>query len=403
MHQDQKSFTLIETEAQLNAFAESNKNIDWLCFDTEFIGERRYVTLLCLIQVTTPNGSYFIDPIKLKRLDPFLKMLENPAILKVTHAGDNDYRLLFANYGIVPSNTFDTQVAAAFIGYKYPVSFRKLVETELNIFLNKGYAVTDWDQRPINAKQLKYAMNDVLPLYDLWKSLEDKLRTAGRLHWAQEEFARMESAAFYDKDPIEDILAGNIMASLSPKEQVFLIRLSLWRRAQAKEKNYSQEMILPGKLISAIVKTIHSGKDALLNNRRIPEKIADRYGDLFYDFYNQKITPEERAWLNQIPQENTDTNKEDLVTEMVSLVIRHKCQEAGVAHNLVVSKNTIKKIGANGFEEGDHPLESGWRREFLGDQIVQWMEDRDQLEIAIEGSTIRLQPRTEALQANSPN
>ncbi|MCB9298190.1 MAG: hypothetical protein H6559_34485 [Lewinellaceae bacterium] len=87
------------------------------------------------------KGLFLIDPIRLKNLDPFLDLVADPGITKITHAGDNDYRLLNNLFGIVPVNVFDTQVAVSFVGYNYPVSFRKLVESELNVHLKKGYAV----------------------------------------------------------------------------------------------------------------------------------------------------------------------------------------------------------------------------------------------------------------------
>lgn len=109
------NFTYIDTEKQLLDFINDNRDIKWMAFDTEFVGEKRYHPLLCLIQVVTENGSYIIDPIPLPSLSPFLSLIENERIVKITHAGDNDYRLLNNLYGVVPKNIFDTQVAAGFI------------------------------------------------------------------------------------------------------------------------------------------------------------------------------------------------------------------------------------------------------------------------------------------------
>ena len=116
----------IKDQAGLTQFAEDNKSVSWLGFDTEFVGEKRYYTLLCLIQIVTENGYYLIDTLVVKDLTPFLRFLEDPEVLIITHAGENDYRLLYGYYKTLPNNLFDTQVAAAFVGYKYPVSFRKI-------------------------------------------------------------------------------------------------------------------------------------------------------------------------------------------------------------------------------------------------------------------------------------
>jgi len=172
-----EDYTLIETPDALDQFYEEHKNLDWLGFDTEFVGEKRYTTRLCLIQTISDKGLYLIDPIRLQeRLGPFLRLIEDARIEKITHAGDNDYRLLYNLYGILPRNVFDTQVVGGFVGYKYPTSFRKLVEGELGKRLKKGYAVADWEARPLKNKPIKYALDDVIPLPGLWRSLKEKLK-----------------------------------------------------------------------------------------------------------------------------------------------------------------------------------------------------------------------------------
>ena len=92
-HQD------ITTAEQLAQFAQDNQDITWLGFDTEFINEKRFYPLLCLLQVITEHGVYILDPLTLPDLAPFLAMVEDPQILKITHAGENDYRLLHSLYG----------------------------------------------------------------------------------------------------------------------------------------------------------------------------------------------------------------------------------------------------------------------------------------------------------------
>jgi len=113
-----ENYSILTTTQDLEAFASANKDIKWMAIDTEFIGEKRYQTLLCLIQVATPNGLYLIDLIKLKEIKPLLDFLTDANILKITHAGENDYRLLHELYDIIPKNVFDTQVAAGFGGHR---------------------------------------------------------------------------------------------------------------------------------------------------------------------------------------------------------------------------------------------------------------------------------------------
>ena len=382
-------FTLIEDQQAISRFGEENQSITWLGFDTEFVGEKRFFTRLCLIQVITENGLYLIDPFKVKDMQVFLDMVTDPDIIKITHAGDNDYRLLQIGYGIIPKNVFDTQIAAGYVGYNYPVSFRKLVEGELGIFLAKGYAVADWEERPFKSKQLKYALNDVVPLYKLWKQLDKKLQDADRGEWAKQEFSIFEDSAFYEKDVHKEALGSNLMRALKTKERVFLMRLFAWRNDLAREKNYSKEMILPGKMISQIVRTINAGKEALRHNRRIPGRVAEKYGDTFVELFEGPITEEEKDLLKRIPSEVREDPAQEVLLEMLYLLIKYRCMEKGVAPSLVFSRAAIKRLIAAP-DATEHALLRGWRKELIGEQFVEWLLNFDRLYLEIEGGNIQL-------------
>ncbi|HQU58225.1 MAG: HRDC domain-containing protein [Phaeodactylibacter sp.] len=385
-------YTLIESPLALDEFYASHRNLSWIAFDTEFVGEKRYVTSLCLIQVLSEKGVFLIDPLRLKHIDPLLELIADPKITKITHAGDNDYRLLNANYGILPRNVFDTQIAAAFLGYKYPVSFRKLVEGELKKYLKKGYAVADWESRPLQKKHISYAIDDVTPLPGLWKSLTGKLEANNRLHWAQAEFAQLETAHFYEKDPHSEAINSNLMRSLNAKEQVFLLRLFEWRRQVAEGRNHSKEMVLPSKYISHIVRGIPSGPEALRHNRRIPDKIVDRFGKTFADLFSREISEEEQLLLGRIPSEEEEDPKEEIIVEMLYQVIKYKCLEQDISVNIVLPRNAIKKIRAKE-DDALELLDDGWRKEFLGAYFLEWLASATELEMDLHPDRIILLPK----------
>ena len=234
---DPTHFTLVETPESLDLFWQANKNVEWMAFDSEFMGEKRFLTSLCLIQVATRMGTFLIDPLALKNIDPVLEMIQNPSILKITHAGENDYRLLYAHFGILPRNVFDTQIAAGFIHYKYPLAFKRLVETELRVPLKKGYTVADWEARPFKPQQLEYAVYDILPLHPLWELMQDKLQRLGRGDWVREECLALEQESYYAKDPHHEVLSNQMIRSLNKSEQLFMLRLLEWRGREAERKN----------------------------------------------------------------------------------------------------------------------------------------------------------------------
>lgn len=382
-------YFLIDNQSKLQTFQQENQGITWICFDTEFIGEKRYQTSLCLIQVMTERGLYLIDPIEVRDLYPLLHFLEDESVVTITHAGENDYRLLHAQYDSIPKNVFDTQIAAGFVGHKYPVSFRKLVESELDITLNKSHAVTDWESRPLSNKQIQYALDDVLPLYDLWQSLQRQLEQRGRLHWAKEEFGVLESAEFYFRDPNHEVLKSELMKSLNKREKIFLMRVLNWREETAERRNHSREMVLPNRMLSHLVRGIASGKDALYRNRRLPDKVISKYGEMFEELFREPPTEAEKELLKQIKKPEDDDPREEMLQELLYLLVRYKCMELDITPLMVMPKNAIKKL-KDGDEELDRSLDAGWRRELLGDALVDWLRNFNQLDLKVVDNRIEL-------------
>lgn len=379
----------INTDAGLLAFAEECKDVEWMGFDTEFIGEKRYYTLLCLIQVSVEHGYYLIDPLAIDNLDPFLAFLEDPSVITITHAGDNDYRLLYQQFGTVPQNIFDTQVAAGFIGHRYPMSFGKLVEAETGDQLGKGFAVTDWTQRPMSNKQVKYALNDVIYLRPLYDSIMGKLAENGRQTWALEECAVFTNPDYYYRDPNHEFLNSNIARSSRTKERIFLMRLYEWRRSTAEEKNYSKEMILQSKVISQIVRGVRGGMDAMLDNRRLPQKTVKRYGDMFIRFYNDPGTEEELEVVNSIQRSSREEEEDDMLIELLYLIMKYRASEAEISHALVMPRNAIKRMKQESAVR-EKLIGSGWRSGLLGEDFVNWIKNFENLKLKIEGGKISL-------------
>ena len=393
MRTDTKNVVLIEKKESLEDFYQENKAVKWMGFDTEFVGEKRYHTLLCLIQIATVNGFYIIDPLKIDDLSPLLKMIQDDSILKITHAGENDYRLFKSYFNILPKNVFDTQLAAGFVGYKYPISFSKLVEKELKVYLKKGYTVSDWESRPINKKQLDYALNDVIYLEQLWQGLANKLEKLNRTEWVAEEFKKLELEETYHFDPNREALNNSMILGLKLKEQIFLVRLYAWRRQEAERKNYSKEMILPSKFIGAFVRNMKSGKGALLNHRRVPDKIIEKNWDTFIELYRKEATPEELAILEKIPPSPQENPSHDDMMEIMYLIIKYNCHKKNIAPDLVINRTNFKKMKAD-FNYFDEKLARGWREEMIGEQMIHWLRNRENLEISMDNGqfTMKVKP-----------
>ena len=160
--------------------------------DTEFMGEGRYRTLLCLVQLATPQVPGMAERIEL--LDPLEEgltaaplsaVLADPRVEVVVHAGRQDVALVRRRFGSEVRNVFDTQVAAGFAGLGAQTSYESLLAELLGVRIAKTAGFTRWDTRPLTAEQRAYAREDVVHLLELADELQRRLLELGRLEWAR--------------------------------------------------------------------------------------------------------------------------------------------------------------------------------------------------------------------------
>jgi ribonuclease D len=174
----------VDTADELAALIEGVRDEPRYALDTEFHGERSYWPRLALIQLAWPGGVALIDPLTVDPA-PLGELLAGPGCM-VAHAADQDLSILERACGKIPSQLFDTQVAAGFIGLG-TASLASAVERMLGTRLAKGDRLTDWTRRPLRAEQRAYAAADVEYLLVLHDRLVERLEEVGRLQWALDE------------------------------------------------------------------------------------------------------------------------------------------------------------------------------------------------------------------------
>lgn len=166
-------------------------------FDLEFDNNLyTYGFNLCLIQISAPNHCFLIDPYAFDTaaLQPLLAVFANPNILKIIHAGGEDYRLLH-RLGCQPKSLFDTELCANLLGYA-KTSLGNVVQQNWDVAIDKDLQTSNWTKRPLSADQLRYAANDVAFLLDLHQALSQQLETAQKTAWFAEEMHAIEKATF---------------------------------------------------------------------------------------------------------------------------------------------------------------------------------------------------------------
>ena len=189
---------LITSTSVLAAFCERAAKHDFVTVDTEFLRETTYWPKLCLLQAATIDEAVLVDPLA-PGLDlrPFFELLANDLITKVFHAARQDIEIFVKLAGRVPSNIFDTQIAASVCGFGDSVSYDNLVRSIVNIELDKSSRFTDWSARPLTDKQKVYALADVTHLRDIYKTLVTQVEETGRWDWVEYELEILRSIDTY--------------------------------------------------------------------------------------------------------------------------------------------------------------------------------------------------------------
>src|ERR1700712_2107945 len=194
---------LIEDNAALANLCSRLSQSPFVCVDTEFMRESTFWPELCLIQIADEHEAAAIDPM-LPGIDmqPLLDLLvDNEDVLKVFHAGGQDIEIICNLTAKTPHPLFDTQIAAMALGQGEQIGYSNLVDSWLGIQVDKGARFTDWARRPLETRQVDYAIGDVTHLAKIFPKMLEKLKTTGRGAWLDQEMERVADPANYANDP----------------------------------------------------------------------------------------------------------------------------------------------------------------------------------------------------------
>ena len=366
---------LVTDTATLEALCDRWREADFIAVDTEFMRETTYYPDLCLVQVACPQEAAAIDP-KSPDIDlaPLLRLLVEEPVLKVFHAGGQDLEIIYNLTGKTPAPLFDTQVAAMALGLGEQVGYTSLVAAYAGIQIDKGARFTDWARRPLNDRQLDYAIGDVTHLATLFPRMLDKLRRTGRGIWLDEEMARVSDPATYANDPDK---AWTRLRLPSRKAEVLgrLKALAHWRELEAQEKDVPRGRIVKDETLGDLAGSPPRSQSDLARVRGLSaawgtNAIGER---LMRALAEARPLPPEEMPARE-PQRPGLSSDGALVADLLKLLLKVRAKEAGVAPRLIVRGDELDALAA-GVRDGLTML-SGWRREVFGEDALALVEGR---------------------------
>jgi ribonuclease D len=369
---------LIESNVALARLIERLAAAGSFAYDSEFIGEQSYIPKLCLIQVALPQQVTLIDPLANLDLAPFWRILCDPAVEKVVHAGQQDVEPVFRSMGRPPANLFDTQIAAGMIWLPYPLSLSKLVQELVGAKLGKGLTFTSWDQRPLSAQQLRYAADDVRYLPAARQVLRERLQAAGHAEYAGEESEQLCQVRPRRFDPDQDYLKIRGAGHLNERNLAVLRELAIWRDAAARAADLPPRTLLKDEILLHLARSPVQSVARLDRVRGLPRPVESAHGQEIVEATQRGLARPLTG--TNLPARPEPPPREKFQCDALWASAQAWCFGQGFDPNLVASRQEIGDLfrdAGGGGSGGGLRVMQGWRRAALGEKLLEMIRRAD--------------------------
>jgi ribonuclease D len=378
---------LITRSEDLFPLVERLSKQPFVAVDTEFMRENTYWPDLCLIQIASPDEAAAIDPKADIDLGSLLTLLvDNPEVLKVFHAGGQDLEIIYNLTGKTPSPLFDTQIAAMALGHGEQVGYSNLIESMLGHNIDKGARFTDWSRRPLDKRQIDYAIADVTHLATVFPKLLNRLKKTGRGGWLDEEMERLANPSGFAFEP-EEAWKRLKLPSRNPVVLGRLKALAGWRETEARTKNLPRGRIVKDDTLGELAAHPPKTQDDLGRVRGLSAgwRTNDIGARLMAAVEVAKpLEPDEMP--DREPRRPGLTKDGVLVSDLLKLLLKIRSKEAGVAPRLIARSDELEALAAGVRKELN--ILQGWRFDEFGRDALDLVEGR--LAFAIENGKLKM-------------
>jgi ribonuclease D len=350
---------VIDTQEKLAAFLPVVRSANWLAIDTEADSLHAYPEKVCLIQISTAAGDRLVDPLAGIDINPFLDALVGREL--IFHAADYDLRLLRKHHDFVPTEIFDTMLAARLLGERQ-FGLGALVEKYLGVKLDKGPQKADWAQRPLTQRMEDYARNDTRHLKPLEEKLRAELSAKSRLTWHEESCARLivESSIPPVVDP-DDVWRIKGSSLLERPALAILRELWHWREREALASSRPPFFVLSHEKVVEISATAAERKPY---EHLVPPRMHPRRKENLIEavIAGQSLTP------SQFPEKIRHRSQRPTEEEVrrfgkLEKIRNHHAHQLGIDPTLIAPKSVLGDL-ARDWDKHSAEL-MNWQRELL--------------------------------------
>ncbi len=366
---------LIESSGEMDALLARLSGETLIAVDTEFFRETTYYPQLALVQVATDSIVACIDPLAFDARPALKKLLLDDQITKIFHSCSQDLEVLYYYLEQVPGTIYDTQIANALLTDHHQIGYAALVENELGMVLDKSQTRTNWLQRPLTKKQVQYAGDDVLYLYQLHQILDEKLLQLDRKTWFDEDSLKLSSDGNTFQVNTEALWKRVKGASRLKRNELAIAQaIAIWREHLAQQKDRTRRRILADDIVVNLALT---RPDSIMI---IEQRIGNRYN--FSQQEKQQLLETIESAI-QAPTEMCPDNRfevldseQKITLKNLQQFINNKADEIGISAAILSSRKELEKLilwydPENTSQLPDLNIMQGWRYSCIGQLLLE--------------------------------
>ena len=356
--------TLISDSSSLKDMCTTLAQESFVCIDTEFMREGTYWPRLCLIQLADPKGNAFaVDPlISDINLVPLFDLMSNEKVPKVIHAARQDIEIFFYLTGTAPRPIFDTQVAAMVCGFGEAASYETLARKLANTRIDKSFRFSDWSARPLQTRQLEYALADVTHLPKIYDTLQKQLIRTGRGSWVSDEMSALCKTEIYDLDPM-DAWRKVKTRNAGPRTLAILREITAVRESWARQQDVPRQRIIRDVSLLEVASSRPKTHAQLARIRGFSEGAArGKLGSDLLKGVARGIGVKDEECPKPPARTATATGSGSVV-DLLKVLLKACSEKHGVAQKLVATASDLVEIAAG---VSTVPALAGWRYDIFG-------------------------------------
>ncbi len=370
----------LDKRSEVDRFLSEISDVKELALDTEGASFHRFLDRIYLLQISTRKHSAIIDPLPIGSPAKLGQLLQSKAVEVVFHDADYDLRLLHQDYAWHVTNIFDTRVASQLLGIK-SFGLAALLDQYFDVKLDKKHQRADWSMRPLTADMLEYAAQDTRYLLQLKDQMKGELERRGRLHWAEEEFARLEGTRWEVEESMEGFLRLKGARDLSRRELAVLREIANWRDTVAAQLDRATFRVMGNEVLFEIARRAPKNAAELGAIKGMPKGMIERAGaDIISAIRRGMEAPE--AELPKFPKGqrwNKDRDFDDKVARL-KLVRDAAATRLDLDPGVLCSRERLENVARSGAKTIEDlasvPDLRRWQIEEMGEGFVRALAGR---------------------------